>query len=152
MTERERSCAGCPSRRGFLKAGGAGLAVVALHAGCAGSAGPGGPIPAGNVSNTPVGTLNIFDVGVVLGRDAGGLYALSALCTHAACMLVLGQPGSTDALVCPCHGSKFDSDGGVTSGPAVLPLPHFAVDLAADGTIVIQAGTMVDPATRTPVG
>jgi cytochrome b6-f complex iron-sulfur subunit len=140
----------CPSRRTFLRVGGAGLAVAVLQPGCTGSQLPNGPIEAGNLADTPVGTLAILDAGVVLGRDDGGLYALSAVCTHAGCIVIAGLPGSTDALICPCHASKFSAVGAVTSGPAVLPLPHYQVDLAADGTITVQAGTTVDAAARTP--
>jgi nitrite reductase/ring-hydroxylating ferredoxin subunit len=144
------ACLRCPSRRAILKLGATGAALAVLPAACGAPAVPSGPIPAGNLATTPVGTLLVLSVdGVVLGRDAGGLYALSAICTHAGCIVVVeSQSGAAD-LFCPCHGSKFSSDGAVTMGPARDPLPHFEVDLAPDGSITIQPAIPVDAAART---
>jgi thiosulfate dehydrogenase (quinone) large subunit len=55
---------------------------------------------------------------VVRHRD-GSLAAFSALCTHAGCEVQYGS----GVLLCPCHGSQFDSStGAVLQGPAVTPL------------------------------
>jgi Rieske Fe-S protein len=50
--------------------------------------------------------------------------AFSNVCTHAGCGIYafVGQ-----RLRCPCHGSEFDVDGVNVAGPAMLPLPRFAV-------------------------
>lgn len=48
--------------------------------------------------------------------DAGGLHELSAVCPHLGCIVQWNhQEHSWD---CPCHGSRFDCQGHVTSGPA----------------------------------
>jgi Rieske Fe-S protein len=84
-----------------------------------------------------------------VARDQSGIYAMSALCTHAGCPT--RSTGDTGQLYCPCHGSLFDKDGKVLRGPASASLPHYRVDLADDGSLTVQAGTDVSPDTRTSV-
>ncbi len=50
----------------------------------------------------------------------GELRVVSAVCTHAGC-IVLWDPDD-EAWACPCHGSIFAPDGAVTHGPAEDPL------------------------------
>jgi thiosulfate dehydrogenase (quinone) large subunit len=57
---------------------------------------------------------------IVVRHADGSLSACSAICTHAGCRVEY-QSG---ALLCPCHGSIFDSrTGAVRQGPATQPLP-----------------------------
>jgi Rieske Fe-S protein len=140
-------------RRAILRAGLTGsILVVALPLACnQGASPPSGPIAAGNVSTVAVDSLHVLlNDNAVLGRDANGLYAMSAVCTHAGCLV--SELGSASAgLDCGCHGSRFDSNGAVTHGPASSPLQHYQVDVAADGSITIQGGIPVDASARTPV-
>jgi glycine/D-amino acid oxidase-like deaminating enzyme/nitrite reductase/ring-hydroxylating ferredoxin subunit len=57
--------------------------------------------------------------------DAGKLYERSAVCPHLGCIVSWNSSeGSWD---CPCHGSRFEPDGKVLNGPAIVPLekvPH----------------------------
>ncbi|GAB2717408.1 FAD-dependent oxidoreductase [Streptomyces bullii] len=52
--------------------------------------------------------------------DAGALHAVSARCTHLGCLVSFN--GAEKAWECPCHGSRFDTDGKVIQGPATRPL------------------------------
>jgi nitrite reductase/ring-hydroxylating ferredoxin subunit len=55
-------------------------------------------------------------------RDQGGrLHGVSLRCTHLGCLLRFNA--AERSWDCPCHGSRFDIDGGVLEGPAVKPLP-----------------------------
>jgi glycine/D-amino acid oxidase-like deaminating enzyme/nitrite reductase/ring-hydroxylating ferredoxin subunit len=52
--------------------------------------------------------------------DDGTLHALSARCTHMGCLVSFNT--AERAWECPCHGSRFDTDGKVIEGPATRPL------------------------------
>ena len=58
--------------------------------------------------------------------EAGELHAVSAVCTHLAC-IVCWNPAET-SWDCPCHGSRFDTDGRVLHGPAVKDLQKREMD------------------------
>lgn len=56
----------------------------------------------------------------------GALHAVSALCTHQGCVVAFNpMECSWD---CPCHGSRFDIDGGVLDGPAKKPLEKSSLE------------------------
>lgn len=84
-------------------------------------------------------------------RDAGGLYAMSAVCTHMNCLVGEQSDGS---FLCPCHHSKFSATGTNTRGPdsntgqQLSPLVHYALCLSGAGTIAIDPSQTVDAATR----
>jgi Rieske Fe-S protein len=135
-------------RRRFLKV----LAVSPLMAACSGSnsgaAQSFGAVSAGNVSATKVGTLDIMpNAPAILARDAQGLYAMTITCPHQGCDV---EPQS-GALYCPCHGSRFDSNGKVLQGPANSPLVHFAVSVDAAGNITVDGTAQVAATVRTAV-
>jgi cytochrome b6-f complex iron-sulfur subunit len=55
--------------------------------------------------------------------------ALSGTCTHQACTIT-GYASGT--FVCPCHGSEFNTNGQVLSGPAFAPLPRYNTQFAGN--------------------
>jgi Rieske Fe-S protein len=142
-----------PPRRSILKGGAAAPLLLVLPMSCNNSVPPpSGPVPGGTVAETTVGSLRVIagEV-VVLGRDDAGLYAMSASCTHAGCLISAAGGTATAGLSCPCHGSRFDANGAVTHGPAATPLPHYQVDVATDGTITIHGEQIVSAEARTAV-
>lgn len=62
--------------------------------------------------------------------DHGRLHAVSARCTHLGCLVAWNVAElSWD---CPCHGSRFDVDGGVLCGPATRPLDGVEISARAE--------------------
>jgi nitrite reductase/ring-hydroxylating ferredoxin subunit len=88
------------------------------------------PLPA----ELPLG-LSIVGEAVVHRHADGRIEAWSARCTHLGCRLDRVIDG---AVVCPCHGSRFDAQGKVLTGPAVKPLPPLAVTANAAGGWLVQ--------------
>ena len=93
-------------------------------------------LPAGEAFVPPGKPVAIF-------RDADGVYAVSTICTHLGCVVKANPEG----FECPCHGSRFKSDGTVVKGPAPRALPWFEVT-AADGSWIVEAGKVVPPGTK----
>ncbi len=77
-------------------------------------------------------------------RDAQGVYAVSAVCTHLGCSVARSGEGYG----CPCHGSQFAANGEVLAGPAPRPLPWLEMGRAADGQLVVYADSEVSAGTR----
>ncbi|CAL9400668.1 Cytochrome b6-f complex iron-sulfur subunit [Streptomyces sp. enrichment culture] len=80
--------------------------------------------PAPPVDALPPGEGAVVRAGgdrVAVYRDeAGALHAVSPRCTHLGCLV--GFNAAERAWECPCHGSRFDTDGKVIEGPATKPL------------------------------
>lgn len=81
----------------------------------------------GELSSTeevPVGEGAILRKGLtkvaVYKDEAGVLHECSAVCTHLGC--IVQWNGGEKSWDCPCHGSRFDTEGQVLNGPAVAPL------------------------------
>jgi Rieske Fe-S protein len=53
--------------------------------------------------------------------EDGQIHALSATCTHQGC--TVGFNAAEVTWDCPCHGSRFATDGTVIQGPAAKNLP-----------------------------
>ena len=138
-----------------------GCALAATALACGGGGGGGAnpaPTPSGGTLKTTTDTKTIFlsqpsgtirdyrDLGNFwLVRDAGGIYAMTAICTHQGCT-VNGWNGSV--FPCPCHGSQYDLNGAVVLGPAPLPLNHFEVTVDGNGFLVVDTGKMVGAQVR----
>ena len=72
---------------------------------------------------------------------AGGVYALSAVCTHLGC--ITRYLSDENAIACPCHGSRFDLEGNVVHGPAPRPLPWLEVTPDAAGNLVVDTSVVI---------
>ncbi|GMV12344.1 MAG: iron-sulfur protein [Polyangiaceae bacterium] len=79
---------------------------------------------------------SVYDehAGVFVKRDAQGLRAMSAACTHLGCTVRRREGG----FVCPCHGSRYDEEGRVVGGPAPAPLPYYRLELDRRGLVVVD--------------
>jgi Rieske Fe-S protein len=103
------------------------------------------------VRDVPIGSLAaVPHQPVILGRDPDGLYAMTAICTHQGCDMTSYGSITFSVVSCDCHGSRFGRNGDVLKGPADVPLDHYRVDVALDGTITVQASVIVSASTRTP--
>ena len=67
--------------------------------------------------------------------DDGGLFAISAVCTHLGCVVARQDNGT---FFCPCHGSRFDASGRVVKGPAPKGLVYLGLSLSPDGQLVVD--------------
>ena len=100
---------------------------------------------AGNPDLYPVHSVTFLqDQQVYIVRMPEGFYAVSAVCTHLGC--VTQWKPDAEMIACPCHGSKFKSDGTKIEGPAPRPLPHFAISLTADGELLVDKLQNIKPA------
>ncbi|MGB6649946.1 MAG: ubiquinol-cytochrome c reductase iron-sulfur subunit [Bacteroidota bacterium] len=76
-----------------------------------------------------------------LYRERHAVSALSAICPHLGCVVRKGEGGFR----CPCHGSRFDEEGRVLSGPAARSLDWLRVRRAPDGQLVVLPDEHVEP-------
>ena len=100
---------------------------------------------AGDAASVVEGTpVYVSSLRVFVCRDAGGLYAMSSLCTHQGCTLQL----DVAQLYCDCHGATFDLNGENPTSPARKPLVHYAVCVDASGTVQVDKTQTVAASTR----
>ncbi len=103
-------------------------------------------------ADVKINTLTaLANVKAFIGRDAGGLYAMSSICKHENCDIASGgKIVAGPKLQCGCHGSEYDANGKVINPPSVTDLDHIDMAVASDGTISVNATKIVPPTTRTP--
>lgn len=66
---------------------------------------------------------------LVVRNDATNISVLTATCTHEQCTITGFENG---VFQCPCHGSRFNSTGGVVRGPATQSLRRFNATITND--------------------
>jgi nitrite reductase/ring-hydroxylating ferredoxin subunit len=71
-------------------------------------------------------------------RDAGGLYAVTAICTHEGAICTI----SGADFRCPRHAALFTFDGSIVSGPVTRALQHYSMCTLPSGNVAVDK-TMV---------
>lgn len=86
-------------------------------------------------ADIPTGAALVFrQERIAVMREGDSFIALSLVCTHLGCTVSV----TTEGMVCPCHGSRFDRMGKVMSGPADKPLVRLTV--VRNGTDLLVQG------------
>ena len=96
---------------------------------------------AGKPADYADGVTFLEDERVFLVRQGNTFRCLSAICTHLGCTVNRANLGYH----CPCHGSLFDAQGTVKSGPAPRPLEWFLVTLSKDSRLLVDKTQRVSP-------
>ncbi|MBI4535683.1 MAG: Rieske (2Fe-2S) protein [Ignavibacteriae bacterium] len=77
----------------------------------------------------------------VVRAKEGYFYAMSGICSHLGC--ITGWKSEEGLIACPCHGSKFDTQGNVVEGPATRPLDRYSISLEDKGRLIVDKGNLV---------
>lgn len=92
-------------------------------------------VKVGKISDFPVDTFTYVDAHkIFVYRDHEAMKAVSAVCTHLGCTILR----TTDGFECPCHGSCYNEEGEVLSGPAPRALAWYALEKSPDGSIIVK--------------
>ncbi len=75
--------------------------------------------------------------GILVRTPTGDLRALSAVCTHLAC--IVQYRADLSHIWCACHNGHFDLNGKNIGGPPPKPLEQYAVNLRGDRVVVSKA-------------
>ena len=84
--------------------------------------------------------LSGMTAGQTLGLD-GGIVALYQKCPHLGCRVP--ECVTSQWFECPCHGSKYNQVGEKRGGPAPRGMDRFAVEIGADGSLIVDTGTII---------
>ena len=77
---------------------------------------------------------------VWLVRETDRLYAIFAKCTHLGCTPTWFAEDRQ--FKCPCHGSKFYSNGVNFAGPAPRPMDRYGIVQLEDGRLQVDKGAL----------
>ncbi len=105
----------------------------------------GSPIDVGMPSSFQLNTATYFSSGgFFVVRDSGGLYAMSAACTHDG--VTVRQQGNE--MYCPAHGATFSLNGDPLGGPVFRGLTHYSVCYLPSGHLAVNRSQSVSSSTR----
>ncbi len=99
---------------------------------------------AGALENYSPGTvtLNAENRTYIIREKEGGIYAISAVCTHLGCLTRWNE--NNGMITCPCHGAKYSKTGSVIEGPTSKTLPRFSICLNENNEIIVDRNILVD--------
>jgi Rieske Fe-S protein len=115
------------------------------------------------LADVPMDSATFFDLTfthIWLCRDAQGVYALDAECTHLGCDAkpnTIGDAaptpqapvsGLSGGFTCHCHGATYDPNGTHPTAPAPSPLRHYLVCATVGGEAYVDTQQVVDACTR----
>ena len=78
--------------------------------------------------------INYKETPTIVINTAGGLVAMTAVCTHLGC--IVQWDDASQEVVCPCHGARYDLNGNVKAGPAPKPLTLVKARMSGDKILV----------------
>ena len=143
-----------PKRRDFLGLTALWTAVAAMGVALAGVMrlpkpavlpGPMRIFKLGDPAQYAVGSATHMEAGgFFLFRDERGFHAISSVCTHLGCVVAYTEGVG---FACPCHGSRFSTDGSVIGGPAPAALPWLQIAVSPDGQLQVNAESQVPKGT-----
>jgi cytochrome b6-f complex iron-sulfur subunit len=140
------------SRRGLLKYVLLGMSAAATAAGVVApivsylwppkgaATTAGGPVAVASATDLPVGRGKVYAVAgkpIIVIHTADGFHAVSAVCTHLAC--IVGWNEKRGVIACPCHAGFFTVNGDVISGPPPAPLKKYQVQVQSGQIYVATA-------------
>jgi cytochrome b6-f complex iron-sulfur subunit len=100
---------------------------------------PGSPsqVDLGPAANYPLGSrIAVSAAPVLVVHTEQGFTAFSLVCPHLGCTVGITKEGFT----CPCHGSRFLTDGSLRNGPASRPLNSLKIEVNPEGHLVVYLG------------
>lgn len=90
----------------------------------------------GLADSYPQGSRTLLtQIPALLIHNPDGFSAISLTCPHLGCTVETTESG----FGCPCHGSRFGSDGQLLEGPASQELKKLSVEIIDGEVIVLKA-------------
>ena len=109
----------------------------------------------GNAADVMMGQAIVHSLpvaNVFICRDAGGLYAVDAGCTHLGCDVAPVDPNNISlGFKCPCHQATYDANGQHPTSPAPRPLNHYLLCAQPSGALVVDPTQTVEFTVRLKV-
>ncbi len=80
-----------------------------------------------DIRNDSGGVIDYEGKKIAVYKDLNGqVSSYSAVCTHLGC--IIGWDKTNKRWECPCHGSRYDTEGRVLRGPTKRNLPQIKIN------------------------